>query len=278
MIAAATRVIDSDKRAAEAQLTRLEKLQRAASEEPCVCGGIWFPGAEQILERNGIDAPRFRRAFRLAFDTGARRGLNIALVGQGGSGKSSLIEPLEGIFETGGKPQRGSSFPFTNAVSADLLLWQDYRHSESTVCFTDLLSVLVGETIEVRVPGCPNQKWKNNAPMIYSGRAALQCGFQDEQEKEDYDNMMRDRFTLFRFTTRVPNADPNHPKCMRCCAEFFLDESLGGTRTPPATPDRLIESQRSDSVTTQLLVLSRMHREGTLSDEEFAAAKSKILV
>lgn len=291
MIASAERVIDCQKIAEETQQTLMEKLGKAAEQLECKCLGTWKEGAAEILRRNGINVATFKDAFRAAFESGARRGLNIGLVGRGGSGKSSLVEPFGTIFKISGKPQRSSTFPFTNAVGADLMLWQDYRHNESTVSFSDLLSILVGETVEVRVPGERNVLWANRAPMVYTGRAPLRSTFRDPEEKEEYDDMMADRFTVFKFFVRVPDANPNHPKCGRCCAQFYLEaapaqaasSSIGpaqgeSSSSGPAQPSTAWRHEAdTTTVTRELLILDRMRRDGSLTEDEFVAAKRRLL-
>ena len=223
MIENARRVIDAPLLAKERSMSLLDKLRRAAKEQPCVCGGTWGPGAVQVLQRNWIDKHVFATAIVRAFELGAKRGVNVGLVGKAGSGKSMLIEPLEKVFTAVGKPQKNSSFPLANIGGCDLLLWQDYKHHEPTVSFTDLLSILVGESVEVRLPGEKNEKVRNVAPMLYSGRVPLSSSFHDLGERTEYDEMMMERFTTFFFTNPIPKAArrPDHPHCGKCCAEFY---------------------------------------------------------
>jgi hypothetical protein len=223
MIENARRVIDAPLLAKERSMSLMDKLRRAATEQPCVCAGTWGPGAVQVLQRNCINKHVFATAIVRAFELGAKRGVNVGLVGKAGSGKSMLIEPLEKVFKAVGKPQKNSSFPLANIGDCDLLLWQDYKHHEPTVSFTDLLSVLVGESVEVRLPGERNEKVRNVAPMLYSGRAPLSSSFHDLGERAEYDEMMMERFTTFFFTNPIPKAvrRADHPHCGKCCAEFY---------------------------------------------------------
>jgi hypothetical protein len=132
-----------------------------------------------ILARNLIDEQEFIRAIRTALNEGAKRHCNIALVGAAGCGKSSLIEPLEEIFECAPKPQAGSTFPLTAVMECHVMLWQDYSHCEKTLNFTDLLALFVGEAIGVRRPALENKKLRNVAPCFYSGRVPISSSARD---------------------------------------------------------------------------------------------------
>ena len=222
MVSAANEIVDSQSRAAAAELSLLDKLRAAATEAACVCGGRWQGSAEEILRRNGINGVEFKATVITALREGARRGTNIGLVGSKGCGKSFLVEPLKHIFVAASKPQRGSTFPLATAISADILLWQDYRHHEGTVAWTDLLSFLCGEGIGLRKPGEPNTEIHNKAPMIYTGRRKMTCTFQEDEEREEYDSMMEDRFQMYFFNAPIPNQSPTFPQCARCCAAFYL--------------------------------------------------------
>ena len=211
--------------------TRLDKLARAASSHPCRCGGVWVPGALRILGLNGIDVGQFCGAVCRALQFGAVRGVNVGCVGVGGCGKSTLIEPLEYVFEVLGKPQRGSTFPLGRLPGCDVILWQDFEHHEGTVAFADLLSLFVGESVEIRTPSQLNKKHRNVAPLFYSGRVPLQCKRSCGEEQMELNKMMAERFTTFEFNVPLPKperrADWTH--CGKCCAAFYLHGSvLGG--------------------------------------------------
>ena len=220
----ARRAIDATQLAEERGMTLMDKLRRASAQLTCECGGTWCAGVAQILLINIIDKHVFAKAMVRALEMGAKRGTNIGLVGRAGSGKSTLIESLEKVCTTAGKPQQNSSFPWSNAAQCDILLWQDYKHHEQTVSFTDLLSFLVGESVDVRVPGEKNVKVRNVAPMIYSGRAPLPSSFSEPSGRLEYDEMMMERFTTFRFTHPIDKHTrrPDYAQCGKCCAHFYL--------------------------------------------------------
>ena len=231
-------VLDAPLRLAEEGMTRMDKLRRAAAEVSCVCGGAWQPGARYILNLNGIDVEEFCVAVCRALHLGARRMVNVGCVGAAGCGKSTLLEPFEFVFETLEKPQKGSTFPLCNLPGCDVILWQDYDHDEETVSFTDLLSLFVGESVGLRTPGEPNQKFRNKAPLFYSGRVPMLCSRRDKDAEATLNGMMDERFELFRFTVPLPKrerkADWVH--CAKCCAEFYLRGGAAAdvVGTPPS--------------------------------------------
>ena len=60
---------------------------------------------------------------------GAKRGVNMAIVGEPGCGKSMILQPLEEIFRTMPPPEDGSTFPWAGIVNVDVTLWQDFEYN-----------------------------------------------------------------------------------------------------------------------------------------------------
>jgi hypothetical protein len=278
LLANAWAVVDAPARMALQSMTLLDKLKNAASLAECVCAGTWAPGAISILERNGIAADLFASAVRRALELGARRMVNIACVGEGGCGKSSLIEVLEHIFNAMPKPQRGSTFAFADLAEYDILLWQDYEHHEETVCFTDVLSVFVGESFGVRSAGVKNEKVRNKAPVFYSGRTQIQSRHRDAEARAQFNGMMDERFTLFRFTVPIPMQDRrvDWPQCAKCAARFYLEGCAENLRSlePPRVP---LPIASEHSLVSALVELAGLKAAGHLDDQEFRAAKRRLL-
>jgi len=295
-------VLDAPQRLTAQNMTRLDKLEKVVADVACVCSGAWLPGAQRILTLNGINPDEFCAAVWRALDLGARRGVNVGCVGAAGCGKSTLLEPLEFVFDTLGKPQKGSSFALGNLPGCDVALWQDYEHDEDTVSFTDLLSILVGETIELRAPGELNRKFRNKAPFFYSGRVPLQCVRRDLSAAVVLNGMMSERFVTFEFSVPLPKrerrADWVH--CAKCCASFYLrgagNATTGATSSttpvapaaapvasPPGVTLPLLTGAPSGSPTAasalvaELQALKALHSDGTLNDSEFTSAKRMLL-
>jgi len=276
VVANANAVLDAPDAAARSRLSRMDKLRDAADHVPCCCDGKWEAGAARILKGNKIPANAFCGAVLRALQLGARRTCNLACVGVGGCGKSSLLEPLEAVFNTASKPQKGSTFPLSRVPQADILLWQDYVHDEGTIGFSDLLALLVGEGLDVRMPGQLNIKCRNEAPMFMSGRTDLEPASKFSEKGAQLCKMMSDRFTVFRFTLPLTGQKADWPQCGRCAAKFFMSHG-----TEVSLPVQLsLEPAVSEGRTLpeQLMQLASLKRDGVLNEEEFQAAKRRCLV
>jgi hypothetical protein len=282
IIAHAWGVQEAQQKLAASAQTLPQKLE-AATHTECTCADCWASGAHATLERNAITPASFCAAVRRALDLGALRGVNIACVGEQGCGKSSVIEPLEKIFDCFPKPQKGSSFGLANIFNKDVVMWQDYLHDEATISFADLLALCVGESVGVRVVG-GNRSYRNKAPVFYSGATLMRCGFRDRSLGDRLDGMMDDRFTCFRFNVPVPRETrrPDWPQCGRCAATFYL-----GTHDEPEFP-LLVNDMRSSSSSSQtspgaqalvnaLDRLQKLFREGALDEDEYRAAKRRVI-
>lgn len=228
LIDGAWAVISAPQTVKRDSLTRMQVLSNTVASANCVCGGGWPRAAQQALAANSISPAAFSGALRRALELGAVRGAHVACIGRGGCGKSTLLEPLEEIFKCAEKPQSGSSFPLTNVIGSEVLLWQDYCHNEATVAFSDLLAMLTGESVGVRSPCRANIKFRNTSPMFYSGRSSIRCSLRDPAEARTANEMMDERFVEFRF--EVPVAKDSRvqiAKCAKCFAEFVLHGKLG---------------------------------------------------
>ena len=280
MMQSAWAVIDAPEKLRRESMTLLDKLAEAATSLSCCCHGKWIPGAIHILQNNRINPAVFCAAIRRALKLGALRGVNVACVGAGGCGKSSLIEPLEKIFSVLPKPQGGSTFTFTDRDDLDIILWQDYEHHEDTARFTDILSVFVGETFGVRVPGAKNIKVRNKAPVFFSGRTPIRSQHKNPVARETLNGMMDERFTTFSFTEPLllHRRVSDWPICGRCAASLYLN----GPPPVPCAPLVAVVApsapQSGEHVCASSLdALSRLYAAGFLSVDEFTAAKRRVL-
>ena len=218
-------VREAPQRALAAQATRVERLQAAAGRMPCVCGGIWAPGASRVLSLNGEDPRLFGHDVCLALSQGAKRGVNMAVIGRPGCGKSMMFEWMDQLFCVSGKPERDSSFPLSGILNADVLLWQEFTYNKETLAFEDLLSVLVGELTAVRVPGAPPVQHRNKAPMFYTARAGIAYRSGDPEEVGDYNLAVAERFNTRRWSVQLPMPErrADFPACAPCAARFYLE-------------------------------------------------------
>ena len=135
-----------------------------------------------------------------------------------------LFEPFDGIYRVMGKPQRGSTFPLAAAPDAQLLVWQDWKHDDGTILFEDLLSFLVGERIDIRVPHQSNASFRNTSPLFYTSNSSLRVRRDDAGEAARLNRAMAERFTTRFWDTPLPMDQrvADFPRCSRCCATFYL--------------------------------------------------------
>ena len=225
---AAWAVIDAP-RALSAPPTRLAMLQECATNRQCVCNGIWKPGAVLVLQNNGEDPKEFGMSVCKALAVGARRGVNMAIVGEPGCGKSMILQPLESIFKTMPPPEDGSSFPLSGLVDAEILLWQDFEYQSKTLNYTDLLRLLVGERIGVRIPGQVNVSCNNSSPLFYSALEKITpCHRSSALTFSRKAQAMDERFTIRQWTSPLPlcHRKADFPHCAACFASFMLDNDV----------------------------------------------------
>ena len=270
----------------------MEKLQRAAQNLPCTCDGRWAPGATSILEWNSISVDEFCSAVCRALQLGSVRHVNVLCAGPRGCGKSTLLESLELVFRCHAKPEGGSTFAAGDLPQHDIMLWQDYEHEEGTIKFTDLLSLLCGESIGLRLPCQLNKKFRNTLPCFMSSPGPIVCSRRDAAKAAQLNGMMEERFATFSFWNPVPmqNRILGFPQCGRCCAGFFLgglnqNTSSNSSHAAPgdaavpvvANSSGLAAPSQSGPNMNQLRDLVEMRREGLLDEDEFRAAKRRLL-
>ena len=224
LVHGATAVVEAPQRLLTGRATRMDMLRRASADMACVCRGTWIPGAKRVLENNNEDVALFCRDVCRALEHGATRGTNIAVIGAPGCGKSMLFEPFVGIFDVAGKPQSRSSFPLSGILDASLLLWQDFKHDDRTIVFEDLLNLLVGELLSIRVPHQRNVNFQNKSPMFFTSNSPLAVVRQDPVTTQFLNGAMQERFCTRVWSNPLPAAErvSNFPKCSRCCATFYL--------------------------------------------------------
>ena len=228
--------------------TLVGKLEAAARSLPCVCSGTWAPGALLVLRNNGVCHMQFSANVVRALRLGAVRGANIQIVGPPGLGKSMLFEPFERIFTVFGKPARDNPYCFGELPGADVLLWQDFKYSPRIVLFEDLLSMMVGESMEFRVFRKGTVKHRNNAPLFVTALKLLHVQREDAQETAELNQAMDERFTIYNWNVPLPMHQRimNFPKCGCCCARFYRESaaavsnaaasSSNGVAVMPAVP------------------------------------------
>jgi len=135
-----------------------------------------------------------------------------------------LFEPFHGIFKVMGKPENKSSFPLSGVLDAQVLLWQDWKHNDATILFEDILSLIVGERMDIRCPFKKNESFRNTSPLFYTSNSPLYVVRQNPPEMVRLNAAMAERFCTRTWNIPFPIEDriSDFPRCSRCCANFFL--------------------------------------------------------
>jgi hypothetical protein len=213
----------------QAQQVLVDRVQRLreATAKPCECHGTWEGGIRFILHHHQEPVQEFCRDVLRALSQGAARGLNLAIVGVPGCGKSTVFESLGKIFKVSAKPETGSTFALSGIQGADVLLWQEFAWDPKGCAFEDLLAVLCGEHIGLRMPGKPSVVFKNNAPMFYTSWQPLSMKCADGMRMANLNAGMAERFKTRYWMRALPQEGrvTPYPHCAKCFAKFILDNS-----------------------------------------------------
>ena len=148
----------------------------------------------------------------------------MAIIGEPGCGKSMLFEPFDSIFAAMGKPESKSTFPLAGALDAQVLVWNEWKHSDTIVLFEDLLALIKGERMEIRVPCKKNVPFRNTAPLFFTSNTPLYVVRPDPSAMNRLNVAMSEAFCTRVWAIALPMAEriANFPRCSRCCANFYL--------------------------------------------------------
>ena len=216
-------VHEAPQRALDSSPDRVAKLRQAATW-PCTCGGLWTPRVVYVLRNKGEDVKTFCSDVYEALLMGACRGVNMAIIGPPGCGKSTVFEALDLIFVVTGKPQRDHSFALAGVLDAEVLLWQEFTWEPKVCAFEDLMSLMAGEKFGIREPGKKPRQFRNTAPMFYTAWGPLTFKSKDARKTWTYNKAMSERFKIRQWERPLPANGrlPKFPHCACCFASFIL--------------------------------------------------------
>ena len=108
-------------------------------------------------------------------------------------------------------------------IDAEVILWQDFEYDSKTLNFSDLLRLLVGERIGIRIPGQKNVSCNNAAPLFYSALEKIAPGRSASSFLRKA-TAMDERFTIRQWNRPLPAAQrrPDFPHCASCFAALML--------------------------------------------------------
>jgi hypothetical protein len=107
--------VNAEARIARKGKSRMQLLQEA-SQGTCCCGGLWTQLADDICQRNQVDANLVKRSIVTAVcDKTATRKNCLMICGDTTCGKTFVTNPLDGIFLSHPCPPKDSRFPLAGA-------------------------------------------------------------------------------------------------------------------------------------------------------------------
>ena len=221
-----------------ARKSRVQLLHEARQGE-CTegCSGQWLTCAEEVLERNGINAQYFARCVLELLQKGRGKYRNIMIVGVANCGKTFLLNPLNEIFHTFSNPAT-TSFAWVGAEKAECIFLNDFRWSTSVIQWHDFLLLLEGQLVHLPAPKTHYAKdiaFNKDTPIFATGKNPIvfvKNGAIDEKETE----MMMVRWKIFRFHAQISQEKQREiSPCGKCFATLVLgvqdsheDESTTG--------------------------------------------------
>ena len=123
-------------------------------------------------------------------------------------------------------PEDGSTFPLSGVLDVGILFWQDFEYNSRTLNYMDLLRILVGERVGVRIPGEKNVCVNNSAPLFYSALEKIAPNQRMSHASYARKSLaMDERFVIREWYRPLPVADrvADFPHCAPCFAGFMLD-------------------------------------------------------
>jgi len=203
--------------------TRLQLIHEALHSN-CVCNGLWFECATQILQRNGIVHQAFSDAVKDLLQRGRGKLRNILIVGPANCGKTFLLNPLTIIYETFRNPAT-STFAWVGAESAECIFLNDFRWSHQLITWHDFLLMLEGQMVHLPAPKTHYAKdmvFEKDTPIFCTSKHQfifVKNGVIDDRETE----MMCIRWKVFTLNYQIPADEQRYvPSCSKCFARFIL--------------------------------------------------------
>ena len=108
--------------------------------------------AKEILRNNKINAYVFAEAIRTLLELGRAKNHNILLVGPANFGKTFLLSPLTGIYDTFLNPS-SSKYAFVGAeIKKEPIFLNDLRWSQEMILWQELLNLLEDQNVHLTAP------------------------------------------------------------------------------------------------------------------------------
>ena len=166
-----------------------------------------------ILTHHKVDSVKFRHELYETLAIGRRKGNAFMIVGGKDTGKTTITNPIEMIFQTMTTPQSDSFCPLESIRDFEVLLWQDFRYNpghpkkDEQGVRLDIGTwnrLLEGLPTRIGVPKTDGSRtdftYDGNAPLVATGPFEP-TGYKDgvANETETKQLTCRCKFTRFEF-------------------------------------------------------------------------------
>ena len=214
------------------------KTVDANCEKECICNGMWYRCAKEVLTKNNIEHSIFAEAVVECLTKGRQKHVNILLVGPASCAKTFLLKPVVDLFPNVFMNPASSTFGWMGIEKANLVLLNDIRWKPrgiqgGNIEWGDFLNLLEGLHVSLPAPmntHCSHLKVNKCMPILATSIAPITYWVKDvsepQTERHHEENlMMSERWNTFTFTHQIKKADKVIvPNCTVCFSKFILQK------------------------------------------------------
>ena len=107
--------------------------------------------------KKGLSKKDFLEAVKELLEKGRGKGRNILITGPANCGQTFILNPLTKIFKSFCNPTTGS-FAWVGVEDKELIFLNDFRWEKSMIHWSDMLLLLEGQLVHLRVNWCTGSK------------------------------------------------------------------------------------------------------------------------
>lgn len=225
LLRTAWRVHNSTTESERNRKTAIELLMEKGTNGNCVCDGEYRKCAVDILNKNDVDIPEFKRTVFDALSGGRKKGNNVLIIGPANCGKTFLLRPLTEVFKCFVSPASGT-FAWVGAEKAEVVFLNDLRWNEKLITWGDFLNLLEGLPIHIQAPKthfAEDILWSKRTPIFATSSNRIRK-YDGGVINETETGMMEVRWKYFQLSKPILNPKEIKP-CGFCFANFLLTAS-----------------------------------------------------
>lgn len=206
-----------------------QELTKLCRNGACMCERQY----ESILHYQGISSANLRHDLFETLNIGRRKGNALMLVGGRDTGKTTVTQPSEEIYQTMKCPQSDSFCPLEDIRGHELLLWHDFRYSPGHPREPGLRldigtwnRLLEGLPCPIGVPKSDGSKkdfvYTEDAPLIATG-PFQPTGYKDGVPNDKETEQLTCRMKFVHFKRPAPDdVDRGFKACPVCWSRWLL--------------------------------------------------------